>query len=77
MKLYTFVTSKEKGLSDFITGSQNGLSQSVHKGGYVVVVRNKQGRFDMHYVINRKAKIFDRAIAWAKYPANKSDITIR
>lgn len=76
MKLYSFVTSKEKPLSDFITCSQDGLSPSVHKGGYVVVVKNQKGTFEMHYSEKRTAKIFYRAIAYAKYPANKSDINI-
>jgi hypothetical protein len=67
MKLYSFVTSKNKGIADFLLGSQDGLSRSVHSGMYLAVIPNKRGGFDMH-VVNYRSQIRLRSIAFGKYP---------
>ena len=75
MKLYSFIISNEKTLSDFMIGSQDGLSESVHKGHYLVVtVKDKvidnlsHSQFVMNVIKNRKSKIFDKAVAHGIYP---------
>ena len=73
MKLFTFQTSTEKPISSHMSGNQSiyGLSPDRHKGQFLVAVLNKKGdRFDMHLIKSRKAKIFDRCIAYGVYPVN-------
>ena len=79
MKLFTFQTSTEKPISTFMSGCSSacGLSPDRHKGQYLVAVLNKGGKlFDMHIIKSPKAKIFNRAIAYGKYPVNGISETI-
>lgn len=78
-KLFTFQTSIERPISFFMSKShsQHGISPDRHKGQFLVAVLNKKGdRFDMHIIKSRKAKIFDRCIAYGKYPVNGVSDTI-
>ena len=78
MKLFTFQTTYTKPISSYMSGNQSihGLSPDRHKGQFLVAVLNKYGTFTMHIIKSPKAKIFDRAIAYGKYPVNGVSETI-
>lgn len=73
-RLYTFIiTDSRKTLEDFLTQSQNGLSQSVHKG-YLAVTRKGSFYFMNFFTTHpMKLKIASKVIAYCEYPDNKLD----
>lgn len=79
-KLFTFQTSIERPISFFMSKShsQHGISPDRHKGQFLVAVisDNRPGFYDMHIIKSPKAKIFNRAIAYGKYPVNGVSETI-
>lgn len=80
MKLFTFQTAAFNTISSHMIGNQSihGLSIDRHKGQFLVAVisDNMPGFYDMHIIKSPKAKIFNRAIAYGKYPVNGVSETI-